>query len=260
MVADHLLPPSPHDPATLHGRGVHETAIAWVADLLDVVDLGSGERVLDLSDGTGVVARAAARLVQPGGTASVLGAKALEGRSARLPHPDASFDAAVSLHTLEAFADRGRVLAELWRVLSPDGRLAIGVWGPIGANPPFAALADSLRRRGGFADAAVHWLLSLSHPNDVRALLIEAGFDHLGTRRRTIIAPTAMGELFRWLLDTFPIGAAIRTMPPDERAGIASDLERALGQGRTQPVAFTSDLHVARVSGWKRRGSAVGES
>lgn len=134
MVADHLLPPSPHDPATLHGRGVHETAIAWVADLLDVVDLGSGERVLDLSDGTGVVARAAARLVQPGGTASVVGAKALEGRSARLPHPDASFDAAVSLHTLEAFADRGRVLAELWRVLSPDGRLAIGVWGPIGAT------------------------------------------------------------------------------------------------------------------------------
>ena len=261
MVAHRPLPPSTPDPATIAERGVLETTVAWVSEVLEAVDLGPRERLLDLADGTGLVGRAGVGLVQPGGTASVVRAEALEACAARLPYPDASFDVALSLHTLEAFPDRGRVLAELRRVLSPGGRLALAVWGPIGANPVFAALADSLRHRGeAFADAAVHWLLSLSHPDDVRALLAEADFDLLASHRRTVPVLASMDDLFRWLLETFPIGAVVRTMPPDERAEIASDLGRALGRGSGQAVPFTTDLHVARVIDRERRGRAVGGS
>jgi ubiquinone/menaquinone biosynthesis C-methylase UbiE len=39
-----------------------------------------------------------------------------------LPFPDATFDCAVSTFTLCSVADPGRALAELYRVLKPDGR------------------------------------------------------------------------------------------------------------------------------------------
>lgn len=261
MVAYQYLQPSTvHDPATTHGRGVLEMTATWVVDLLDAADLEPGERVLDLTDGTGVVARAVGDRVPPGGTASVVDAGSLRGCAARLPYPDASFDAALSLHTLEAFADRARPLAELRRVLSPGGRLALSVWGPIEANPAFAALADSLQRRGGVrAEAAVHWLSSLSQPDDVRALLGEAGFDHASaTRKRTVAMVPSVGELLGWLLGTFPIGAAIRTLPIAERERVALDLERALGRRGTHGIVFTTAVHVARVGKRETGGASSG--
>src|SRR2546425_11946721 len=40
----------------------------WVPALLDLAELQTGERVLDIATGTGVVARLAARWMAPGGT------------------------------------------------------------------------------------------------------------------------------------------------------------------------------------------------
>jgi ubiquinone/menaquinone biosynthesis C-methylase UbiE len=260
MVANHLLPPSAvGDLASTDGRSFLETTADWVADLLDAADLERGDRVLDLTDGTGAVARAIRDRVQPGGTTSLVDAASLRGRSARLPYPDASFDAVLSLHTLEAFADRGRPLAELRRVLSAGGRLALAVWGPIAENPAFAALADSLRHRGGVrAEAAVHWLSSLSQPDDLRALLGAAGFDHFSaSRRRTVAMVTSAEELLWWLLGMFPIGEAVRTLPAEERERIASDLERVLEQD-AHVVAFTTDVHAACVPDQGERGSGSG--
>ena len=220
-----------------------------MADLLEAADLESGERVLDLADGTDVVAQAVIGRV-PEGAACVVDAGALEGHAVRLPYPDASFDVALSLHTLEAFADRGLVLAELRRVLVPAGRLALAVWGPLDGNPAFAALADSLRRRAGVgAAAAVDWLFSLSHPADVRALLATAGFDGIRMRRtwRTIPASSS-DQLLRSLRRTFPIGAATRELSPKDREAIVADLNDNLG---TRTIArglpFATDVFAALV-------------
>ncbi|MGH2640798.1 MAG: class I SAM-dependent methyltransferase [Actinomycetota bacterium] len=169
------------------------------------------------------------------------------GTSDRLPFPDASFDGAVSLHTLETVSDRGGALSELRRVVHPGGRLAVAVWGPLDENPAFSALADSLYRFGGVrAAAAVHWLSSLSRPDDLRALLSEAGFDQVRVRRRTA-APEipSMDALLGWFLGTFPIGAAIRSLPIDARGGITADLARSLGPSAAQGIVFTTDVHAA---------------
>ena len=169
------------------------------------------------------------------------------GASARLPFPEASFDGVVSLHTLETMSDRGGALSELRRVVRPGGRLAVAVWGPLDQNPAFSALADSLHRRGGVrAAAAVHWLSSLSRPDDLRALLSEAGFDQVRVRRRTAVREIpSMDALLGWFLGTFPIGAAIRSLPTDARGALTADLARALGPCAAQGIVFTTDVHAA---------------
>ncbi|MEF2277097.1 bifunctional demethylmenaquinone methyltransferase/2-methoxy-6-polyprenyl-1,4-benzoquinol methylase UbiE [Deinococcus sp. YIM 134068] len=48
-----------------------------------------------------------------------------EGDALRLPYPDASFDAVTCAFGFRNFADYGRGLAEMWRVLTPGGRLVI---------------------------------------------------------------------------------------------------------------------------------------
>ena len=190
-----------------------------MGDLLDEVALLPGDRVLHLGTGT----------------------------SERLPYPEASFDRAVSLHTLETMSDRGGALSELRRVVRPGGRLTAAVWGPLEENPAFSALADSLHRHGGVrAAAAVHWLSSLSRPDDLRALLSEAGFDQVRVRRRTAVPEIpSMDALLGWFLATFPIGAAIRSLPTVERGGISADLARVLGPRATEGIAFTTDVHTA---------------
>jgi SAM-dependent methyltransferase len=97
----------------------------WAGDLLDQVGFGAGDRVLDLAAAGG------------------------RGGGLTLPFGDASFDVVVCHHGLQLLPDRGRALAEVRRVLAPRGWAAVAVWGPIGRNPAFAALAESLERRAG---------------------------------------------------------------------------------------------------------------
>lgn len=110
-----------------------------VVDLLvEALDLRAGRRVLDLAAGTGKLTR----LLAPTGAdvvavepvdamraalaAAVPGIEVLEGTAEALPMPDGSVDAAVAAQAFHWF-DAPVALAELARVLRPDGGLAL-VW------------------------------------------------------------------------------------------------------------------------------------
>ncbi|RST56038.1 class I SAM-dependent methyltransferase [Variovorax sp. MHTC-1] len=119
------------------------------AGLLAVAVPASGERVLDVACGTGLVAFEAAYAVGPAGT--VLGVdlsgqmveaarlraskKALASvRFARmdaenLALPDASFDLALCALGLMYVPDPERAVREMRRVLRPGGRMVLAVWG-----------------------------------------------------------------------------------------------------------------------------------
>jgi SAM-dependent methyltransferase len=149
---------------------------------------------------------------------------------ARLSFDDASFDVVVCRQALQLFADRGGALSEIRRVLVPGGRLSVEVWGRLGRNPGFAALAGSLERRSGvLAASAVHWLFSLSEPDDVRALLAAAGFDDIRLRTVALTArfPSVAGFL-REGVPPFPIGAATSYLTQAAWDRIAEDLEAEL--------------------------------
>ena len=112
---------------------------------LAVADLRDGERVLDLGSGGGIDVLLSARRVGPAGfaygvdmTDDMLGlaranaAKAgadnvefLKGEIEAIPLPDASVDVVISNCVINLSTDKPAVLAEMFRVLVPGGRIGI---------------------------------------------------------------------------------------------------------------------------------------
>ena len=72
-----------------------------------------------------------------------------QGDAASLPFEDASFDVVVSQFALMYFPDRATSLREMWRTLTPGGRLAIAVWAPIGRARGYQILVDIATRQCG---------------------------------------------------------------------------------------------------------------
>lgn len=112
---------------------------------LAVADLHEGERVLDLGSGGGIDVLLSARRVGPAGFAYGLdmtdemltlaranAAKAgaanvefLKGEIEAIPLPDASVDVVISNCVINLSTDKPAVLAEMFRVLVPGGRIGI---------------------------------------------------------------------------------------------------------------------------------------
>jgi ubiquinone/menaquinone biosynthesis C-methylase UbiE len=120
------------------------------SDLLSLLHLAPGSRVLDVGTGTGVVAAFAAGLVGP--TGLVVGidpaiemlrrrrdrsrVKVVVGELPQLPHPDASFDAVAAAFVLTHVPDYASALHAMVRVLRPGGRLAISAWSRSPSSTP----------------------------------------------------------------------------------------------------------------------------
>ena len=136
----------------------------WAPRVLDLAAPTTGERVLDVACGTGVVARLAAERV--GADGRVVGldlnpgmlvvARSLpveagpigwvQATAGRLPFPDGSFEVVCCQLGLQFFPDRAAALAEMARVLVPGGRMVVMVWRSIDHSPGFAVLAAALDR------------------------------------------------------------------------------------------------------------------
>jgi SAM-dependent methyltransferase len=171
--------------------------------LLDAAGVGAGTRTLDVATGPGYVAAHAAER-----GASVVGLDLAEamvelarsrcpeiefvrGDAEELPFPDGSFGAVVANFMILHVARPDRAVAEAFRVLAADGRVALSVWdvpararfigvlldavteveaappADIPEGPPFFRFADDaaftgLLRGAGFEDVAVR-SISFTH-------------------------------------------------------------------------------------------------
>lgn len=125
--------------------------------VVDEASMRSGEGVLDVGTGSGIVAIEAARRMGPDGrivgidlSGPMLAQAALHARATpggdriaftqadaeQLPFANATFDCVVSLFALLHFPNPSQALDEMRRVLKPNGRLVLG----IGSRPPLASL------------------------------------------------------------------------------------------------------------------------
>jgi ubiquinone/menaquinone biosynthesis C-methylase UbiE len=141
------IPPASHfnEEGSRRTEALYQTpdVVAQRREVLRALELLSGERVLDIGSGPGLLALEMAVAVGPSGKVSGIDssdsminiARArcadqhwVEFQSAeatKLPFPDGSFDAAVSTQVYEYVSDITAALAELHRVLRPGGRALI---------------------------------------------------------------------------------------------------------------------------------------
>jgi ubiquinone/menaquinone biosynthesis C-methylase UbiE len=221
---------------------------AWSRALAEaLIDLAApqpGERVLDVACGTGIVARLAAERV--GGTGSVGGVDANDamlavaqaaatastppiewrkGDAASLPLDDASFDLATCQQGLQFFGDRDAALAEIRRVLVPDGRLAVSVLLPLAYHPAWAALADALERHAGAeAGAMMRSPFPEGDAADLRELAATAGFRDVEVRIAVAPARYPSAEaLVHQEVSYSPLAAAIAALDEATRSALVRD-------------------------------------
>jgi arsenite methyltransferase len=120
-------------------------SFAGVANPWEMGRLREGERVLDLGSGAGTDALIAAQMVGQQGhvtgidmtpeilakavtAAQAMGAanvEFVEAEAERLPFDDESFDVVISNGVIDLVPDKDAVFAELYRVLTPGGRMQV---------------------------------------------------------------------------------------------------------------------------------------
>lgn len=132
----------------------------WAEYLVALAAPRPGERVLDLGCGTGVVTRLAAqragsatgvdidpamlevaRRLDAGGEYHVHWRR---GDARRLELECATFDLCLCAQVLQHVPDREQALAEIRRVLKPNGRMVAAVWANIEHTPGLLAVLQSL--------------------------------------------------------------------------------------------------------------------
>jgi ubiquinone/menaquinone biosynthesis C-methylase UbiE len=179
----------------------------WAVRLLQLARPHTGEDVLDVACGTGIVSRRVAPRVGTRGrvvgldiSSSMLdvartcadeeGLKIdwVEATAEALPFPEADFDLVVCQFGLMFFTDRHLALSEMRRVLRAGGRVALAVWQPLDQHPFYQRLHEVINRRLGMS--AVEDIFALGNVDDLHTLVTGAGF------RRVEIAQESMNARF----------------------------------------------------------------
>ena len=226
-------------------------------DLVDRAALRTGERVLDVACGTGIVARLAAE--QVGATGTVAGLDVIPGMltvarsvtpdettvdwheasAEAMPLPDGAFDVVLCQMGLQFIPDKAAALAEMRRVLAPRGRLVLNVPGP--TPPPLAVMSDALATHVAPEVATfVHAVFSLHDAGELRELLDAAGFTDAVVDRpvKTLRVPPPRDFLWQYIHST-PMAGALAQADDAARAALEAEVV-----DRCQPYADEDALIV----------------
>jgi SAM-dependent methyltransferase len=238
----------------------------WTDPVLDAAGLTTGQHVLDVACGTGVLARAASERVGPTGSTSGVdpnaGMLAVAGKldstvewrpgvAEALPFPDATFDAVVSQFGMMFFADRPAALREMSRVLVPGGRLVVAVWDALENSPAYSlevSLLDCVAGRP--AADALRAPFALGDPQELTALCEAAGLSapkvitRMGTARFPSIRMMVEADLRGWL----PVMGVTVSEPQIEQILREAESELAHLVEEGGDVVFDSPAHLVVVN------------
>jgi ubiquinone/menaquinone biosynthesis C-methylase UbiE len=221
---------------------VHAPRFSDVArDLVELVGVSAGQRVLDVGTGTGVGAEAAATAgatvvgldASPGmlavGRRRRDGIRFVAGKAIDLPFPDGTFDVVTANLVIGHFTRYQTALYDMIRVLKPGGRLALSSWADNRDNlqETWLKLAESVVPRDVLRSAlnkAYPWGEHFADRARLEQALLDADLRHVRTEQRRYQFRYARDEYVDGL-SAFTVGRFLREMLGDE--GFASFMDRA---------------------------------
>lgn len=229
--------------------------------LLERLPLGEARRILDLGTGVGILlpeirARAPRGLVVGADRAPGMIALAppefrrVVGDAQMLPFADGAFDVITMAFVLFHLPDRSAGLAEVLRVLRPEGELGVATWGEPEPFQAFDVWIEELDRHGAEADNPVpahHDLMDTEAK--LAGLLADAGFEVEAT---TTVPVEDRVELEGFVARQLSLGHQKRRLDVlDPRARAACIAAARTRLERLDPEAFV-DRQPA-VMAWARR-------
>lgn len=216
----------------------------WANALAEFAGVSSGEAVLDVASGTGVVAATAADRV--GGTGRVVATdvsaamlaladaahpmiEAIETSADELAVGDSSFDVALCQQGLQFLSDQLAAAQAMKRVLRSSGRVAIAVWMSGPPLEPFDVYGRVLERHGvpePFPRAyAYDFTMS---PGEVGDVLTAAGFTDVEVDTKVIdVAWRRVDDAVLGIAGT-PYGPAVAALDGEDQQRIAAALREEL--------------------------------
>lgn len=242
----------------------------WAPHLINAATVKSGDRVLDVACGTGVLTGAVAEAVGEGGSAIGVDINAnmltvarekypsiewLEAPAESLPFDDATFDAVVSQFGLMYFADQQAALGEMLRVLRPGGKLAVAVWDKMENLPAYALEEKLIVRELGekFSDQS---MFGLGNKEKLRELFSTAGMPVCDIR--TIEGAARFASINDWIYADFngwTEDGEIDDAQFERLLGVARN-ELSKFQNSDGSVSFSTPAHIVSAASTRPEGSA----
>jgi ubiquinone/menaquinone biosynthesis C-methylase UbiE len=232
--------------------------------MLELLDPRAGETILDLAAGTGIAGFAAAEaadevIVSDFSPAMVAAAErqaaalGLGNVSCRVLDAEAldlldrSVDGVLCRWGYMLMADPAAALRETRRVLRPDGRLSLAVFGAPERNP-WVALPTAVLRGQGHMPAptpGAPGILALCDEQRLRALLTDAGFGEIAVEQVAFTWRFAeFDEFWRYLNDAAgAIAMVLAGLSPDELAAVRDEIAAELPP--TGPFELEAECLVA---------------
>ncbi|WP_350275595.1 methyltransferase domain-containing protein [Kribbella sp. HUAS MG21] len=219
----------------------------WVDPVLDGAGVRTGQRVLDVACGTGVVARNAADRV--GGTGSVIGLDVnpamLEvarnvrpeldwrtGDAADLPFDDDDFDVVTCQAALMFFPDPTAALREMARVTRPGGVVAVQVFSALPKQPaygPWIAMVAEHAGPGATQMLGTYWVHG--DADALRARCADAGLRVTAVQEH--IRPAYFASVEAMVLTEVNSTPLADRLKPSELQRILAESAPILGHFRT---------------------------
>jgi ubiquinone/menaquinone biosynthesis C-methylase UbiE len=207
--------------------------------LVDALDIRSGERIVDVACGTGIVSRIAAERAGKSGTVTGVDVNAgmlnvarsrsdnitwHEASADSLPLDDASADVVACSLGLQFFPDRPAAVREMYRVLRDGGRAGVLVPGPTPA--PLAHFAQALARNiNPQLEGFVHAVFSLNDSDEIEQLFRDAGFADVAVN--VAVSPARLGPPREFLWDyvhSTPLAMAVLAATDEQRRALEEDV------------------------------------
>jgi SAM-dependent methyltransferase len=207
--------------------------------MLELAQVGTGDRVLELACGPGGLGFAAAERVRPGGhvvlsdvaeemtaIATARGAELGLGNVAfrrldleRIDEPNAAYDVVLCREGLMFALEPDRAVAEIRRVLRPGGRAAVAVWAARERNPWLGLMMDVVSAHTGapVPPPGIPGPFALGDADELRRLFDDAGLADVRVGELSVPLRTASFDEW-WGRTTAlagPLSAILAAMPEE---------------------------------------------